>query len=202
MTIKILSIAAISTMALLGGCATTQYSGFSKAPLAQVSIAQHPRINGGKVPDEAKKEIIFLNASCQQQNQGAGPFQSIVNGAVPGGVSGGSSLAIGYHAAFKTISHATGGILGGITGLIGGGFNGAQVGAMSDAATIGDCAKGLWAVDLKNPDASPKTKSGVPIFTFTDDKYKGTIVTVVTAGKAWDKSSPPGNTVPDPFLEQ
>ena len=201
MKAKIISIAAISTMGLLGGCATTSYSGFSKAPLAQVSIAQHPRINGGKVPEEATKEITFLNASCQQQNQGAGPGQSIINGAVPGGISGGAGLAGGYHTAFKSISYATGGVLGSITGFIGGGFSGAQVGAMSDAGSIGDCAKGLWAVDQKNPDASPK-KDGIPIFNFTDDKYKGTIVTVVTAGKGWGKSSPPGNTIPDPFLEQ
>ncbi|MES2225217.1 MAG: hypothetical protein V4480_00210 [Patescibacteria group bacterium] len=174
---------------MLSGCASTQFAGFSSAPLAQVAIVQHPRVNGGVPPLEAVKEITFLSTSCQGQvhHQVAGPGQSFVNGVLPGAISGGSvgpAAHTAFGAAAKTLQYAG---YGAIPGAVGGGINNATVGASSAASAIGMCTRDFWDESKK------EGLSGDPSVDFKDDKYIGTFVEVVTAGKAWGNSEPRGD---------
>lgn len=171
---------------MLAGCQTTQFSGFSNAPLAQVAVVQHPRINGGIIPLAALTEITYLSASAQQQihEQAAGLEQSMINGAVPAAGAGAVGFSAGYSAANVGLAAGTAGAIGAITGAANGAWSGAMMGSGSAANAIGSTVRDFWELDKKLPAASPEGMD------FTGDEFKGTFVQPITAGKNIFNSAP------------
>lgn len=172
----------------VSGCATTQFAGFSNAPLAQVAVVQHPRVNGGQVPAAAMPEIRYLSASCQTQihQQVAGPVQSGVTGAATG-LLGGASVGPAAHTAFgAAASLGKYSLYGAVPGAFGGALNGATIGGTSAASGIGTCTRDFWEESKKDPLLSPNPET----INFHEAKYRGTFVEVVIAGKAWGNSQP------------
>lgn len=166
----------------LSGCTTTQFGGYSNAPLAQVGVFQHPRANGGVIPPEAFVEIITLHHSClrQARPQVAGPLQAAITGGVAGAAVGAASVGTSVDLAFHPVQSVLNKyfVEGAVQGGIGGAYSGAVNGAVSAASTIGACTRDFWNLSKAH---DPE---------FKGDKYWGTVVETISYGKAINARPP------------
>lgn len=170
------TLAACVPMLGLAACSTTQYSGFSDAPMAQIAVVQHPRVNEGIIPAKAYERIDELSGSCQKQihPQVAGLVQSSVNGAVPGAATGyvGLNAGSGFLDGVDTGAY---GLYGAAAGAVNGAQNGAVVGSAAAATAVANCVDQFWkAIDQRE-----------------DSTWRGTFTVPVIAGKSWGSSRPP-----------
>lgn len=187
--LKFSTLALVATGLLVSGCATTQFNGFSNAPLAQVAIVQNPDINGGNVPVEAVNKITYYSTSCQSQihSQVAGAGQSAINGAVPGAVATAAGVAGGARVGFSGAA-STYLPYGAAIGAMSGANSGLLIGSASAASGIGECTKQFW--DDAQHDKLDKAEG------FEDKRFKGTHVVPVSAGKAWGAKIPKLESTP------
>jgi len=176
-------MASVLALTGLSGCATSQFSGFSSAPLAQVALVQHPDVNLGRFPEGAVEKISRLSKSCQEQisKQTAGMLQSVLSGAVPSAAAGfagvGTGANLGINAPFVKYAQ-----YGAVAGAAGGAVAGATMGSASRAAAIGGCTQLFWEVSKKGGTDDPR---------WGGNSYAGTFAVPVLGGKKLFGADPP-----------
>lgn len=183
---------AVSTTALLGGCATSSFNGYSQEPAAQVSFAQNPYVHDGRISAEELKVALNLAKSCREQHtaQMAGLGHSMANGAIAYGPLGGLGVSLGSQA-WQGADAWKYGQYGALASAGAGAAGGGIIGSTAITSATSDCTK-VFIDQLKNGEADPKFDD-----LHLSELMKGLNVEAPVAGKSFsdrppalDKSAP------------
>lgn len=176
----ILTAAAALGCLMLGACGTSGITaGYSDNPAVWSVVTQHPRVNNGVTPADARAEMDFLARDCNRQIKEAasGPIQSAAGGAVIYGLGGLAGGAGGAKAGFGSSVNALDyGFYNAVPMAISGAINGTQVGAYSAATAKIGCLKDNWSISQKQKEAVGDGSD-----------WSGTFVQVLTGGSKWGK---------------